>query len=199
MLVTEFTMMDPGPAGNSILSRCLRAMSQFFGFGPARRESCSLYQSGRSLPATIPASRLHIVPDRESPHLSITSHKWRRHEQLLHRPTSTLTHDEHQARHHAVRGLYAARAGALAAAEDCFTHAATCPDIDLCEIPGFWQLDRTAMLTAVQAYEANGRLREASALNARIRTSLRPRALSPIPENVTELPPRRSLSLSGNS
>ena len=186
MLVTEFAMMDPGPSGNSLLCRCLRAISQFFGFGHSPAETRSVYssdaQAPRSLPTATPPSRLHIVPAPETSRLSITDHKWRRHQQLLHRPTSMLPQDEREARHHAVRGLYAARAGAVDAAEDCFTQAAACADIDLCEIPGFWQLDRTAMLAAVRAYEVNGRLREASALNARIRVSLRPRVLAPIPD-----------------
>ena len=54
------------------------------------------------------------------------------------------------------------------------------------------------MLTAVAAYEDAGRVREASALSARIRTMFRPRALTPVPGNVTELP-ARMLSVSNGS
>jgi hypothetical protein len=111
--------------------------------------------------------------------------RWRRHPQLLNQPLSELSVDQREARHEAVRGLYAARAGALEVAVAHFTRAARCPDLDLSEIPGFWQLNRSGMVTAVDAYEAVDRIRDASALNARIRTLYRPRALSPVPANVT--------------
>ena len=97
-----------------------------------------------------------------------------------------------------MRGLYAARAGAMDVAEEHFSRAALCPEIDLSAIPGFWQLGRSAMMTAVEAYERTGRIRDASALNARIRTMYRPRALSSVPANVTHLP-ERSANISSTS
>ena len=202
MLMTELAMMDPGPAGRSILAQGLRAIARFFGFG--NPPFTQLTYSGSTAPPadyhrspTEPA--LRIVPAAESTIAqTVSTFRWRRHNQLLDRPMSSLPEEERNARHHAVRGLYAARNGALEVAERHFTLAVACPDINLCEIPGFWQLSRSAMMTAVRAYDHAGRVREASALNARIRTQYRPHALSPIAQNVTELP-ARELSLSSNS
>lgn len=112
--------------------------------------------------------------------------KWRRHPALLstHQPADTAR----AARRDAVRGLFAARSGALNVATTHFARAAACPEIDLATIPGFWQLDRAAMLAAVEAYEQVERFRDAAALAARIRTELRPRILSPASPNVRVLP-----------
>jgi hypothetical protein len=203
MLMTEFAMMDPGPAGNSVLSRCCRVIARFFGFDspPSGRFEERVREQLPLMPHSGQASHpeLHLVRQSCATSAPVVPHKWRRHEQLLHRPTSTLPDEERQARQHAVRGLYAARAGALDAAVHHLTQAASCPDVNLCEIPGFWQLNRAAMMTAVHAYEQAGRLRDASALGARIRTRFRPRVLSPVPGNVTELPTRRQITLSSNS
>lgn len=202
MLMTELAMMDPGPEGNSFFSRCLRTMSQFFGFGdpPSRglaQERAAFWHGAADNDDTEPL--LHIVATTDATALtSASAHRWRRHAQLLDRPMSPLPDGEHSARQHAVKGLYAARNGNLSSAEHHFTIAAGYPDIDLCSVPGFWQLSRSAMTTAVRAYEEAGRLREASALNARIRTVYRPRRISPVPTNVTELPTRR-VGLSSNS
>lgn len=205
MLMTQLAMMDPGPAGSSVLSRCMRRIAIFFGFGAPRPEEPSTTYLRSLHPAPSPASSpvagpsLRIVRTHEDTGSeSIATFRWRRHTQLLDRPMSTLADEERGARQHAVRGLYAARNGALDVAEHHFSLAAACPDIDLCEIPGFWQLDRSAMLVAVRAYERADRLRDASALNAQIRTLYRPHALSPVPGNVRELTARR-LSLSSNS
>lgn len=202
MLVSEFAMMDPGPTGDSLFTKCSRLVARFFGFGeqPGRfseRADIAVHPPIR-VAKSHSAAPVQLAGTRQ-PESASSDFRWRRHEQLLNRPASTLPDEERQARHHAVRALYAAREGALACAEDHFTRAAACQDVDLADVPGFWSLPRATMMTAVRAYEANGRLRDASALNARIRTHLRPRAMSPLPENVTELPPRRRLTMSGNS
>lgn len=202
MLMTELAMMDPGPAGSSVLARSLRAVARFFGFGHP-----PIAELTRSRPVTPtagprgqdPERPIHIVAAREDTIAQTVSvFRWRRHAQLLDRPMCHLPEEERKARHHAVQGLYAARDGALEIAEHHFTLAVAYPGIDLCEIPGFWQLSRSAMMTAVHAYDEVGRLREASALNARIRTQYRPRVLPPAPPNVMEIP-SRSLSLTSNS
>lgn len=113
--------------------------------------------------------------------------RWRKHPVLLNREP-LIRNEERDARHEAVRGLFAAQAGAHSCAEEHFTRAARVYAIDLTDIPGFWALSRTAMLTAVTAYENAGRLRDAAALSARIRTLYRPRALNEVPSNVTALP-----------
>ena len=202
MLVSEFAMMDPGPTGDSLLMKCSRLVARFFGFGeePARtpRHTDIRVNPPIRMAEPQPAAPIQLAESRQ-PESTTPDFRWRRHQQLLNRPASTLPDEERHARHHAVRALYAAREGALACAEEHFTRAASCDNVDLAEVPGFWSLPRAAMMTAVRAYEANDRLRDASALNARIRTHLRPREISPLPDNVTELPPRRRLTMSGNS
>jgi len=200
MIMTQFAMMDPGPAGDSFFSRCCRGIAHFFGFGDrpdltAPRHSRPGTGTGTS-PERDVRPALRVVP--ATPLAPVTEMKWRRHEQLRRPSVEALDTDERRARQHAVRGLYAAHAGDLAEAEQYFTSAARHEAIDFGEIPGFWALQRDGIMTAVRAYESAGRLREASALSARIRTELRPRALSPVPRNVTALPPRR-VSLTGNS
>lgn len=202
MIMTELAMMDPGPAGSSVLARGLRAVARFFGFGhPPIAKPTRAYPMAPTagLHRQVPERPIHIVATREDTIAQTVSvFRWRRHAQLLDRPMCHLPEEERKARHQAVQGLYAARDGALEIAEHHFTLAVAYPGIDLCEIPGFWQLSRSAMMTAVHAYDQVGRLREASALNARIRTQYRPRALSPAPLNVTEIP-NRSLTLTSNS
>lgn len=194
MIMTQFAMMDPGPAGSSWIARCCRAVSSFFGFGDAPHRTKPEETTGeRGLPA--PPASLEAVPTPPAP---VSSLKWRRHEQLRHRPASTLPDEERVARQDAVHGLYAAHAGQLDDALTFFTRAAGCEAVDLAEVPGFWQLPRNAMLTAVDAYEATNRFRDASALGARIRKELRPRVLGPVPRNVTELPSGH-VRLTGNS
>ena len=198
MIMTEFAMMDPGPTGNSMLAKCYRALAHFFGFGDPATPRDVAMPAFEDFPAHESSAPVLKLVETESISTPKSSHRWRRHAQLLDRPTSSLPDQERQARHHAIRGLFAAQQGDLPAAEHHFALAATCDRIDLCEIPGFWNLDRSAITTAIRAYEAAGRLRDASALNARMRTRLRPRAIPPVPDNVTALPARK-LSLSGNS
>jgi len=100
-------------------------------------------------------------------------HKWRRHPQLR-SYTSPLTEDVRNGRHESVRGFYAAHAGALEVATEHFTVAARCPEVDLTAVPGFWNLTRGQMQTAVEAYERAGRYRDAAALDAHIQTIFRP-------------------------
>ncbi len=88
---------------------------------------------------------------------------------------------ERSARLKAERGLLLAHGGRLVEAVEAFSAAATDPSIDFGELPGFWDLPRNGMLTAVRAYERAGRLRDAGALDARIRHLLKPRALRPVP------------------
>lgn len=202
MIMTQLAMMDAGPVGNSIVARGLRAISQFFGFGQLPTGQLACFSSTISLAdrqgVFMEPTQRTVPAGEETISHTVSTFQWRRHVQLLDRPTSVLPEEERRARQHAVQGLYAARDGALEIAEHHFTSAAASPSIFLCEIPGFWQLSRSAMMTAVHAYDKAGRLRDASALNARIRTQYRPQAVSPLPANVTELPTRR-LGLTGNS
>jgi hypothetical protein len=69
----------------------------------------------------------------------------------------------------------------LTEATEAFAIAAQDEAIDFGALPGFWDLPRNGMLAAVKAYERVDRLRDAAALEARIRHLYRPRALKSIP------------------
>lgn len=190
MLMTHLAILDAGEPEPGLFHQVREHLRRFFGLAddtppaaPGDAPAC-----GNAGTPTEPILRL-LPADAGDPGSGLEL-RWRRHPQLRRRPASDLSTDQREARHEAVRGLYAARAGALDVAEEHFTRAARCPEIDLSAIPGFWQLDRSAMMTAVEAYERAERIRDASALNARIRTMYRPRALSSVPANVTHLPAR---------
>lgn len=100
-------------------------------------------------------------------------HKWQRHAQLR-SYAAPLSMDARNGRHEAVRGLYAAREGALDVATEHFSRAAHCDEVDLTAVPGFWNLTRGQMKAAVEAYEQVHRYRDAAALDAHIETIFRP-------------------------
>ncbi len=109
-----------------------------------------------------------VVPEHDA-----SSHKWRRHPQLRDYE-APISADVRTARHEAVRGLCAARAGASEVASTHFTFAAGCDEVDITAVPGFWSLTRGQMQIAVDAYERVGRVRDAAALDAQIATIFRP-------------------------
>lgn len=196
MLMSQLAMMDLGASGTSLLARCRQAIARFFGFGevpPELRDVLRPDVDVAALPIQ-PVLRMHVV--RDVPMAPVPAEfRWRRHPLLRSQATSSLPEPERAARAHAIRALYAARAGELDAARCHFALAAAEPSVDLSEIPGFWSLPRAAMLVAVEGYEEAGRLRDAAALGARIRTKLRPRPLTAVPANVTTLPdPKLSVS-----
>lgn len=201
MLMTHFAILDAGDPAPGLFHRLGHSLRRFFGLEDPE-ETAPPIPGGRapsvmrSDAPTEPILRI-VRMDPEVLHPA-GGLRWRRHPQLLKQSLSDLSLNQREARHEAVRGLYAARAGALDVAVTHFTRAARCPDLDLSEIPGFWQLTRSAMNTAVEAYEAVDRIRDASALHARIRTMYRPRAISPVPANVTHLPEPAS-KISSNS
>lgn len=201
MLMTHLSILDAGEPGPGLWHKVRDSLLRVFGLhgddAPVSGEPAtpSNGKIDRDSP-TEPLLRL-VTVERKIIRPS-EGFRWRRHPLLLRQPASDLTMDQREARHEAVRGLYAARAGAIEVATDHFTRAAQCPEIDLSAIPGFWQLSRSAMMTAVEAYERSGRIRDASALNARLRTMYRPRALTPVPANVTHMP-EQSSKISSNS
>lgn len=202
MLMSQLAMMNLGPSPTSVLARLQQAVARYFGFGEVPPELRDVLRPDAAAPQgqapAAPALRIHIVQDVASPAGDPTAFRWRRHPQLRHPNGPSLPHNLREARAHAVRALYAARAGDLEAARRSFARAAAEPTLDLCEAPGFWKLSRGGMLAAVDAYEEAGRLRDAAALSARIRTMFRPRALIALPANVTELPERKFSVSSGS-
>lgn len=109
--------------------------------------------------------------------------QWRRHPQLRTSPQSSMVASpcRRSARLEAERGMILARGGKFPEALDAFTTAASDPHIDLTALPGFWDLSRQGMVMAVRAYERTSRIRDAAALEARIRHTLRPRAIKRTP------------------
>lgn len=159
-----------------IVLRMAHAVARYIGFGEDEPSPAL------TVPVE-PAAAKRV--ERPAPHLSlvkpieleseqhIVGHKWRRHPQLreYHAP---MPEDIRVARHEAVRGLCAARAGATEVAIQHFALAAQCDEVELTAVPGFWELSRGQMQTAVYAYEQVGRYRDAAALDAHIATIFRP-------------------------
>lgn len=114
------------------------------------------------------------------------SHKWRRHPQLR-AYKAPLSEEVRMGRHEAVRGLYAASEGALEVATRHFAMAAECLEVDITATPGFWNLTRGQMQTAVDAYESVGRYRDAAALDAHIITMFRPSLVGTTPKPIVPM------------
>ena len=89
-----------------------------------------------------------------------------------------LTATERRARAAAVRGLMLARKRRYGAAQAAFAEAARFDaGLDLSDVPTFWELPRGGQEAAVRAYEEVGRLQDAGALEATLRSTFRPRAV----------------------
>jgi len=201
--MSHLAMLGLGPEQDTVLARIRRASAEFFGFGEVPPELRTVLHpdpmsSHSPTPHPNMPHHVRVLPEMRVTPVENRSLRWRRHPQLRQQPTSLLPDAEREARAHAVRALYAAYAGDIETARHYFVLAATDESVDLCELPGFWKLPRTAMLAAAEAYDEVGRMREASTLRARVRTMFRPRALTPVPTNVTELPARK-LTLSSGS
>lgn len=120
------------------------------------------------------AARPHLTLMKAiDPQQDTSAYKWRRHPQLR-EYEAPISATVRIARHEAVRGLCAARAGASDVAATHFTMAANCEDMDITAVPGFWSLTRGQMEIAVEAYERVGRIRDAASLDAQIATIFRP-------------------------
>lgn len=156
-----------------MILRVAKAISGYIGFGADDILEPFLKTEKQSEPAAPkpqPALRLMPALETKAQH---SSHKWRRHPQLR-SYEAPLPSPVREGRHEAVRGLFAARSGALDVALQHFTVAAKCDEVDLTAVPGFWNLTRGQMQAAVDAYEAVGRYRDAAALDAHIATIFRP-------------------------
>ncbi len=96
---------------------------------------------------------------------------------LLRMPTD-LGPDQRRAHLLAVRGLIHARQARHEAAGKAFADAlALNPQLELADLPTFWDLPRGGCDAAVDAYLHHGLTAEATTLNARLRQTLRPRPL----------------------
>jgi hypothetical protein len=190
MLMTDLAIRDLEGRRDSVLERCRRLLVAIFGrssdhhlpHGIARHPSPRL--RAVSTAPTAPRRPLRVVATPGSSEIEPSPQlRWQRHPQLRSRQVecAPLPGTRRSARLEAERGVILARGGKLEAAAEAFTTAASDPTIDLSILPGFWDLPRNGMMTAVRAYERVDRLRDAAALEARVRHLLRPRALKPVP------------------
>lgn len=163
-----------------MILRIANAIARYIGFGDEHSQPEPRVNAMPVVEPKVPVRPhgLHLVTsstEQNEPQetLQKPGHKWRRHAQLL-SYSSPLTEEVRNGRREAVRGLYAAREGALEVAIEHFTNAALCHDVDLTAVPHFWTLTRGQMQAAVEAYERAGRYRDAAALDAHIQTIFRP-------------------------
>lgn len=189
MLVTDLAYRDMEVRSDSLFKRLGNGLGALFRRSPPNPRPHDgiftfLPEHAAHLQLLPPATG--EAPRDHDPHVSPGSDfRWRRHPQLLkHHEANNADQSDVQrgARSSAVRGLFLARSGRFRDARTAFAVAASEPAIDLTAIPGFWDLPRTGMMAAVHAYEDARRFRDASALNARIRLTYRPRSISALPE-----------------
>lgn len=170
----------------SMILRVANAIARYIGFDDCLKGTPAP-RTPQGLPAqpTIPTTKLRLIttPPAEQRTSIQPRLVGRRHEQLR-AYESPISAEVRAARQEAVRGMRAAHAGALQAATRHFAIAASCEDIDLTKIPGFWQLTRGQMQTAVDAYEQVQRYRDAAALNAQIESTFRPSLVGGNPEPI---------------
>lgn len=167
------------------------AIATFIGFGEDAVQATPFTSAERSTPSGAKVRPALQLVKTDSEEDVDPGYKWRRHPQLR-AYTSPLAPDVREARRYAVRGLYAAREGALEVATDLFTQAVMCRDVDLTAIPGFWDLTRGQMQTAIDAYENAERYREAAALDAQIASIYRPNIVGYEPTPIAPRMRRRS-------
>lgn len=169
--------------------RIANAISRYIGFGKDEfpEQSPETVVQPHTRNDKKQQSTLRLMPEPEVK-TQKADHKWRRHEQLR-AYEAPLPHAVREGRHEAVRGLFAARSGALEVATQHFILAAQCEDVDITAVPGFWNLTRGQMQTAVDAYEAVGRYRDSAALDAHIATIFRPSLVGASQQPIVPLRP----------
>ena len=190
MLMTDMAVRDLETRRESIFGSLRNLLVSLFGresdhglppgLVPSRervpRARPQVVRSALSVPTT-------MADAATEPHRAEGEHRWERHPQLRSRQAVTMpATGDRAARLEAERGIILARGGKLVEAVEAFTVATRDPEVDLATLPGFWDLPRNGMLTAVRAYERTERLRDAAALEARIRYVLRPRVVRPMPD-----------------
>lgn len=181
-----------------IVLRVARAFARYIGFGDEEIAEQRTIASTTVPSVTTPKPRVQRPTSSEAtlrlmpsplPEKQQSGHKWQRHPQLR-AYEAPLSEEVRQGRNEAVRGLFAARAGALDVATRHFAAAARCPDVDLTAVPGFWNLTRGQMQTSVDAYESVGRHRDAAALDAHIATIFRPSLVGSTRQPIVPAHPR---------
>lgn len=204
MLVTDLAMRDMKHEAESWwagLPRIARTILRLRTNGPGGGE-CAVGSLTSARLTPLPAPRQGVAPRSQprstmrrpaepaepAPEPEGEPYRWRRHPQLRRVPAGEPADSSSLA----MRGVALARSGRCEDASAAFALAARERECDITAIPGFWSISRRAMQGAVVAYEDAGRFRDAAALEARIRTTLRPRALAPLTRGPELTPKVRS-------
>lgn len=173
-----------------MILRIANAIAQYIGFSsddiPLAPPVSEKQMHGQEQAPRQPELRLVSNPQNTRQH---PNHKWRRHPRLL-AYKAPISSEERNGRYDSARGLAAAKAGALAVATKHFIQAAECDEVDITAVPGFWNLTRGQMQTAVDAYEAVGRYRDSAALDAQISTIFRPSLVGVRQQSIVPVRPR---------
>jgi hypothetical protein len=173
MLVSDLACREMEDRSRSALARMTRAIRACLRL-PAANQATTIHDQ---VDKDLRSESLVPVP---LPVAAATDHRfrWRKHPMLLGRDATVEPDGDDPgrgARAAATRGLFLARSSRFDDAQEAFTIAAREKSIDLTALPGFWELPRGGMLSAVEAYETAGRIREAASLSARIRLKFKPR------------------------
>jgi hypothetical protein len=188
MLITTMAMTDLSVRRQSMLD----AIRRLFGARPATIDFTATWPILAEVGASPVVEPELPEPGEQEPGAS-EDFRWRRHPQLRNDQAMTISYEERHARKVAVKGLYFAHNGDIDEAFACFLQAVSEYDVDLTELPPFWKMTRGAILAAADAYEVVGRYREAAAIQARVRTELRPRNVVPLRPAGDDVPARRSV------
>ncbi|MDQ3613020.1 MAG: hypothetical protein M3412_01720 [Chloroflexota bacterium] len=188
MLMSDMAVRELENHRDTFFDSCRRAFLAVFGRCsdhrlPRQVEQRRAYTLRSVPPATVSSKTNQRTTAAVQKNAADSPQPWRRHPQLRAAPSASpsITSGRRSARLEAERGMILARGGKFADATAAFVTAASDPKVDLTALPGFWDLSRQGMASAVRAYEHNSRIRDAAALKARMRSTLRPRAIKPLP------------------
>jgi hypothetical protein len=129
-------------------------------------------------PLMVAARQAEPRPDADTPVVASEEQSVKEAEER--ETDAPLTAQERRARAAALRGLLLGRQRRFSAAQAAFAEAARLDEqLSLESVPTFWDMERGAHEAAVRAYRDAGRTYDASMLASRLRTTFRPRLLSP--------------------
>jgi hypothetical protein len=179
MLVSDLALKDMEQSSEELVDRCKRGIRGVF-----HRQKSDSALSNTDAAALVDGKARCIV---HQPSVNADGeYRWRRHPQLLAlRPDRADQSPEEQLREAkatATRAMFLTRSNRLDEARTVFAEAAGVHELDLANVPGFWDLPRAGMSTCLLAYEDAGRIRDAAALAARVRIHCRPREVRLINE-----------------
>lgn len=160
------------PETESLVCRLGQAIATYIGFG---RDPEPIVANAKPIQRTRVTQRPQfqvvkpeVQPDRRR------KRRLTPHPQLRQPKQDTLPNSIRTARHDCMRGIAAAKSGALDIALRHWRRAVAAADIDLSAIPEFWDLTRGQMMVAIDAYEQVGKYQEAALLDEQLSSFYRP-------------------------